>query len=273
MLFEIPYRLGDGERWALVCVLLEHQTRTEWRVPLTTLIYAVLYWEWQLRLWEQHPIPRPTFQLTPILPIVLHTGSRPWGSARNLQDLVVEPAVFRPFVPSWQPMFWELAEHSPDFLLNASDAFFQALTVLRVEKQEQAEVERTFREALQRVDSLQNTDMVRWKDMIKFMFGWAHNRRPRDERQEWQTIWEQWQTHQSKPETNTMIVTIADEMRWEAKVEHAHDTLLRLGRSRFGEADATALQSIRAITDLDRLDRMLDAILQKNSWAELLIVS
>src|ERR1700722_12973125 len=46
LLFEIPYRHADGERWALVCVLLEHQTRTEWRVPLTTLIYATLYWEW-----------------------------------------------------------------------------------------------------------------------------------------------------------------------------------------------------------------------------------
>ena len=31
LLFEIPYRLADGERWALVCVLLEHQSKTEWR--------------------------------------------------------------------------------------------------------------------------------------------------------------------------------------------------------------------------------------------------
>src|SRR6266849_2454249 len=49
LLFEIPYRLPDREDWALVCVLLEHQTKADWRIPLITLIYAVLYWEWQLR--------------------------------------------------------------------------------------------------------------------------------------------------------------------------------------------------------------------------------
>src|SRR5580700_4390896 len=98
----------------------------------------MLYWEWELRRSEQHPTPRPAFHLTPILPIVLHTGPLPWGSARSLRDLVDEPAGFRAFVPNWQPMFWELAEHSPEFLLNASDAFFQALTILRVEGQEYA---------------------------------------------------------------------------------------------------------------------------------------
>jgi hypothetical protein len=53
LLFEIPYRLPDREEWALVCLLLEHQTRADWRTPLVTLIYAVLYWEWQLRKWEE----------------------------------------------------------------------------------------------------------------------------------------------------------------------------------------------------------------------------
>src|SRR4051794_24122885 len=37
LLFEIPYRLPDREDWALVCVLLEHQTKADWRTPLITL--------------------------------------------------------------------------------------------------------------------------------------------------------------------------------------------------------------------------------------------
>ena len=83
LLFEIPYRLPDREDWALVCVLLEHQTKAEWRTPLITLIYAALYWEWQLRQWESQAPPRGDFLLRPILPVVLHTGARPWGIGEN----------------------------------------------------------------------------------------------------------------------------------------------------------------------------------------------
>ena len=113
MLFEIPYRLSDREEWALVCILLEHQTKADWRTPLITLIYAALYWEWQLRQWEEKNKPKPDFLLRPILPVVLHTGSRPWNTVKTLRDLLVGPAVFRPFLPDWQPLFWELAQHRP----------------------------------------------------------------------------------------------------------------------------------------------------------------
>ena len=44
-----------------------------------------------------------------ILPIVLHTGTRPWGTVRTLRELLVEPTVFRPFLPDWTPLYWELA--------------------------------------------------------------------------------------------------------------------------------------------------------------------
>jgi hypothetical protein len=154
LLFEIPYRLPDREEWALVCILLEHQTRADWRIPLITLIYAVLYWEWQLRQWEELKKPKPDFLLRPILPIVLHTGSRPWGTVKTLRELLVEPAVFRAFLPDWQPLFWELAQHSPDELLHSGDALLQVLALLRVEEEEQSEVTQAFREAVQQLGSL-----------------------------------------------------------------------------------------------------------------------
>ncbi|MCZ2341531.1 MAG: DUF4351 domain-containing protein [Bacteroidales bacterium] len=47
-------------------------------------------------------------------------------------------------------------------------------------------------------------------------------------------------------------------------------TLLRQGRRRFGEPDAAAEAELRSIRDLERLDRLADAILTANSWAELL---
>jgi hypothetical protein len=46
--------------------------------------------------------------------------------------------------------------------------------------------------------------------------------------------------------------------------------ILRQGRKRFGPADAATEAALKAITDLDRLDRLIDAVLTVNSWQELL---
>jgi hypothetical protein len=56
------------------------------------------------------------------------------------------------------------------------------------------------------------------------------------------------------------------ELRW--KVENSHQLLLRLGRKRFGTpADGTEAE-LKSIHDLDRLERLADAILTANSWQE-----
>ena len=45
--FEIPYRLGTEDLWALVYVLLEHQSAEDPAMPLHLLYFVVLYWERQ----------------------------------------------------------------------------------------------------------------------------------------------------------------------------------------------------------------------------------
>jgi hypothetical protein len=274
LLFEIPYRLPDREDWALVCILLEHQTKTDWRTPLTTLIYAALYWEWQLRQWEVLKSPRPDFLLRPILPVVLHTGSRPWGTVKTLRDLLVEPAVFRSFLPDWQPLFWELAQHSPDQLLHSREALLQVLALLRVEDQEQADAVRTFRSVLQQLDPLHDTNFVRWEDLIRFILGWATHRRPPEERPLWSALAEDMQAdEQRKQELKAMHMTIADEIRLEGKAEGKaealREVLLDLGRQQLGEPDAATLQALESITDVDHLKRMTRVLLQTKSWIEL----
>ena len=131
MLFEIPYRFDEGERLALVCVLIEHQTRPDSRMPLRTLLEVALYWDQQSQTWENTLQPKDDFRLTPVLPIVLHAGDKPWGSARSLAAMLGPPAAFHPFAPVWQPVFWELSKHSPEELLNADAAFLQVLAAVQ----------------------------------------------------------------------------------------------------------------------------------------------
>src|SRR2546421_642360 len=43
--FEIPYHIGHEDLWALVYVLLEHQSAEDPAMPLRLLYFVVLYWE------------------------------------------------------------------------------------------------------------------------------------------------------------------------------------------------------------------------------------
>jgi hypothetical protein len=54
------------------------------------------------------------------------------------------------------------------------------------------------------------------------------------------------------------------------RVEAYHQVLFRQGWNRFGPPDAATEAALRAIRDLDRLERMADAILTAHSWEEFL---
>ena len=54
------------------------------------------------------------------------------------------------------------------------------------------------------------------------------------------------------------------------EIRTSHRLLLRLGRKRFGAADPSTEAALTAIQDLDRLERMAEAVLTVNSWQELL---
>jgi hypothetical protein len=54
------------------------------------------------------------------------------------------------------------------------------------------------------------------------------------------------------------------------RVEGERNVLLRLGARRFGEPDAFTLETIQAITSLERLDQLNDRLLEAENWSELL---
>lgn len=56
----------------------------------------------------------------------------------------------------------------------------------------------------------------------------------------------------------------------EGAIKISHQTLLRQGQKRFGPADQETVSAVKAVQDLDRLGRLLDAVLNASSWQELL---
>ncbi|MCI0461801.1 MAG: hypothetical protein L0Z62_33030 [Gemmataceae bacterium] len=56
----------------------------------------------------------------------------------------------------------------------------------------------------------------------------------------------------------------------EGAVKQAHKMLLRLGQKRFGPASAEVVAGLKAIEDLERLERMSDRVLEASSWEQFL---
>ena len=60
------------------------------------------------------------------------------------------------------------------------------------------------------------------------------------------------------------------EGRAEGQAVEARKILLRQGSKRFGPPDARARAAVEAITDIDRLEKLTERLLDVSSWDELL---
>jgi hypothetical protein len=56
-------------------------------------------------------------------------------------------------------------------------------------------------------------------------------------------------------------------------LEEAQSLILRIGTQRFGPAEAATTTAIRAITDIERLKRMVEIVVVAKRWDDLLATS
>lgn len=188
---EVPFRHGAALEWALVVVLLEHQSDTDTMMPLRLLYFAAVYWDQQWRQWQELPAPRPPLRLNPVLPIVVYTGAKPWGSNRTLADLLGEPAALHGFAPTLQPIFWNLADQTPEDLLASENTWLQLMAMLRVEDAELARFREVYTRVVAEIGKIQPSAPVRWAVSMRIALTWVFWRRPADERPELLAIAEQ----------------------------------------------------------------------------------
>src|SRR5579884_381384 len=260
--FEVPYRLGEEERPALVYVLIEHQSAEDPAMPLRLLYFVVLYWERQWRMWEQATAPKLPLRLSPVLPLVLYTGTGPWQNNRTLHDMLDEPAEFHGFVPQWSPLFWELGGHDADELLASGEAWQEVLAVIRAQGADPPTFERIYVEALRRLAPVAAHDRVRWYDLVRAIVSWALWRRPGPERQTLLAAAQATQTDVDRQkEIGLMGQTIAESIweegrlkgRAEGQLETLRGTLRQLLADRFSAVPEALVGRIESCSDVDRL--------------------
>ncbi len=274
VLVRLPLLAGPGE--VLVCVLVEHQTNPDPVMPLRLLLAAVLFWEQEWQAWQRGHDYGVPLRLTPILPVVLLTGPQPWNTNRSLADLFAGPAELKACAPHWATPLSELVAASPAELLGSGEAFWQALAVVRAEREETVTFRGVFVAALERLAPLAETDRVEWERLLRMLLGWGLLRR--DRREHASLIAAVRQSRLSvllQEEVTQMIENLAQTWeqellalgeargRAEGRAEGevlAYRRLLELQlRQRFGELPANLVQRL-AQADLPALERAFAAL-------------
>jgi hypothetical protein len=181
LLFEIPYRWGEGQlAEVLVWVLLEHQSNTDPQVPLRTLFSTTMAWVSQWRAWAQSK-PRGTLRLSPLIPIVLYTGDVAWGSHQTIHDLLEGPPELVGLTPNWGPIFWNLSARTAESLL-AAGPMMQVLAAVRAGGGEAGEFAEVYRQGSANVAVLGGAEKVRWQELTHALLSVAYHERPEAER-------------------------------------------------------------------------------------------
>jgi hypothetical protein len=289
LFFRLPFRTDVGELPSLVCVLIEHQSAPDPVMPLRILTYAVLYWDREWKSWNDAHKQGQPLRLTPVIPIVFHTGSRRWETNRDFTGLMACPDPLRQFVPHWPILFWDLAERSVKQLLDSTGDWLRALAVVRAEREEKGTFATIYGEVLAKLELLAARENVRWHDLMEFVLSWAFRRRPKDETEELKTIaaashkdrqrkkeirvmstalgqtWEQW------------ALEVAERRRAEGKaegkvegeIEARREDLLFLLKEKFGKLPASAVRKINTTSDSELLKAWIRQVVHIDSLDEL----
>lgn len=274
LLFRIPFRTGTAEQGVLVCVLIEHQSQPDPVMPLRLLVYAVLHWQREWQTWAAAQRPGEALRLSPVVPIVFHTGSTPWSQRRGLADLFDMPPELAAFVPHWPLLYWDITDHSPQDLLNTARQWIQALAVVRAETVGTAEFAAIYKETLQRLEALSQNDAVRWKELLWFLLSWTLRRRPDEEKDDAQRLAAESQTRAATRREVELIMqqvkkTWEQSMLEQGELRGNRKTLRRQLEDRFGPLPESLIQRIETTADNERLETCLVQVLHIKSLDEL----
>ncbi len=120
-------------------------------MPLRMLVNETMFWETEWRQWESSSPKTGPLELTPVVPVVFHTGLTRWISNRTLSELIRGPEELRQLAPQWPIRFWDLADRTSEELLATSSPWLNVLAVVRATREESDRFRSVFAAAVERL--------------------------------------------------------------------------------------------------------------------------
>jgi hypothetical protein len=209
-------------------------------------------------------------ELTPVFPVVFHTGLTRWISNRTLSELIRGPEELRQLAPQWPIRFWDLADHTSEELLAAPSPWLNALAVVRATREESDRFRSVFAAAVERLAGLATQQRMRWRDLMWMLISWAIRRRPYDERTRLVQVAMEYQPDRNtQEEVQTMSTTLGqtlEELAEQRGIEQGIEQgelaasrrlLCRLLERQFGPVTDELRHRIDQVKELHRLEQAI----------------
>jgi predicted transposase YdaD len=273
IVLRVPYRSEAGERIVMVFVLVEHQSAVDVWMPFRLLLYMLLLWD-DLRRRDG----TERFQLPPIVPVVFYTGAERWDTSLNFRDLIEGAVELRRFAPQFDVLYVGLPE-TPASNLEAVGPVGWTLRALQRVSADHPEFAAIVGRAVAAIRTL--VSEADWEALMNFLLRLIAYNRPAGDLRSLESVLATAATSpKQRKEISAMIKTATDVWfeeglsrgREEGREEGVRKTLVRIGRRRLGEPTAAQLHTLNEIRDVERLERMSDAIDEATSWDSLLAI-
>jgi hypothetical protein len=270
VLFKVIFKDGETEREIYIYILIEHQSTPSPSMGFRLSFYMHQLWDRQRREWVDAKVPESEWRFCPIIPIVFYTGDDEWKTPLEISALMELPRELEPFVPSHQSLFFELKKTSADALTRGNHPFSWVLRVIQKEGATQDEFTDALNFAIERLDSLPPEESGRWEMLVYYLVLLIYHRRnPTEQDVLMEQVSTQVRAHHRREEVEGMRQTIAEALIQEGKEIDKKEVLMMQLQTRFGQLPSHILQRIQSISDLDRLDTLLNRILTVNSLDEM----
>lgn len=223
LIFRVPARTNtpdEAEVW--VYVLLEHQSAPDRELPLRLLLYITQLWDLQRREWEDQGIAASARYLSPVIPVVLYTGTQDWSRPLRLTDLIAGPAELQRFAPDWETLRLNLHATSAETLTGINSAVGWALRVLRAEQAPIGQFQEILAEALRGLEALSEEQVGQWSRVAWYLLLLIFHRREPSEYTELQeTFWDEVRHSKFREgeEVTEMAMTMAEYVREQGRAE------------------------------------------------------
>ena len=146
-------------------------------MPLRVLEYLVQIWKHQVKRHGEKHGSLASVKLTPVLPVVLHTGSYSWEQMGSLLDLMDDAEDFRAVTLAFEPLFVSLPDLAEAELESSGGFLGQVLALLKARKASRGAFAQQLEQTVTKVQEMSGDERLRRVELLSYVEGLVYNAR------------------------------------------------------------------------------------------------
>ena len=286
LVFSVPLHSESETDELLIYILIEHQSTVDLTMGFRVLFYMVQIWDSQRREWESNDVPKSQWRFRPILPIVFYTGDQRWSTPLTLNAIMDLSDLFSRFVPQFDTLFLSVKETEEADLTKTDHPLGWLLTVLQKEHANKEAISTALIEAMSHINTLGDAQSHQRRRAISYLLLLILHRRPVEEHEELQTLFDQHiQQASDREEVEVMAQTMAEHLIERGKAQGIEqgieqgikrgetqakqEVILKMIRLRFDSVPEAVTNQITQIRSHSRLDALVENVMTAQTLDEI----